>query len=975
MSRVAISIQGARVLLLCLAAGSAPALSPRLSIHQYHHAAWIEHAGQPLPAVESFAQGGDGYLWLLTTAGRLRFDGVRFSSWALPTAGQLPSARARRVVAGRDGAVWLETEAGLYRVHHGRVRHYAFDWARARIAALLDDASGAVWMAVESPEGTYVQTLAPDTGAIRRFGPADGLPERILAMEPDRGAFWLGLDNSLCRWIPGARATCYPVAGAVVSLAPDGPDAVYAATSSSIYRLSGGRVTAVVPVLPLSTIMRRLLLDRDGVLWVGASGGLLRVHGGKVETFTRRDGLSGEFLHALLQDSEGDIWVATNNGIDRFRNPRVQHVTTLDGLSAEVTTAVKAARDGAVWVGTYGNGLNRIQDDKVTVFSTADGLPDKTIGAIEEDRAGRLWVAGGAAIAFLDGARFVPIATPPSMLAVNALAADARGALWAAAGALWRISDGVAQSVPTGELNDIFRVFPTRAGALWLGLFAHGVRTLSAPGTVVSPPVAGLGPDSATPRHIGEDRSGAIWVSMGSTLNRIRNGKVTTWGPAQGLAAGEIYGATLDRNGNAWLATAAAVVRVPLADLDRSPDGDPQPARFTRYDENDGVRPAVRGAMSSPRITTAADGRIWFCERDGVGILDPDLLTGNPVAPPVVIEQLTADGVPLSDAEPRFRGRQLRITYTATSLMAPERVRFRYRLEPAADWIDAEGRREMTFVDLAPGSYRFRVTACNLDAVCNETGAAVDFRVMPLYYQTIWFKLSAALAVGGLIWGSFRLRMRRVDARYRLVAQERARLTREIHDSLLQGFAGVALQLHAASRQFSSHPDLSKERLDRALEQADQSLREARQMLLDMRLPILEGRSLAEAIGEVGGNATRGTSIAFHLKSRGKEKPLPYPAQAALFLIGREAIFNAVNHAQPGRINVQIVSTDRECRLSVQDDGIGFDLEAAKRKPGHLGVQGMAERARETGALFRIDTRPGCGARVEVVVPRKRSAM
>jgi signal transduction histidine kinase len=217
--------------------------------------------------------------------------------------------------------------------------------------------------------------------------------------------------------------------------------------------------------------------------------------------------------------------------------------------------------------------------------------------------------------------------------------------------------------------------------------------------------------------------------------------------------------------------------------------------------------------------------------------------------------------------------------------------------------------------------------------------------------------------------------MRRVDARYRLVVRERARLTREIHDSLLQGFAGVVFQLDAASRQFSSHPELSKERLDRALEQADQSLREARQMLLDMRLPILEGRTLAEALAEVGEKATSGRSTGFSLKCRGKEKPLPYPALAALFLIGREAIFNAVTHAQASRISVQIASTERECRLSVEDDGCGFDLDAARRKSGHLGVRGMAERARDAGARFEIDSRPGGGTRVEVVVPRKRSAM
>jgi signal transduction histidine kinase len=244
---------------------------------------------------------------------------------------------------------------------------------------------------------------------------------------------------------------------------------------------------------------------------------------------------------------------------------------------------------------------------------------------------------------------------------------------------------------------------------------------------------------------------------------------------------------------------------------------------------------------------------------------------------------------------------------------------------------------------------------------------------MPFFYQTFWFKLVLLAAGCACVWGAYKLRLRQVVTRMKLVAQERARITREIHDSLLQGFAGVVLQLDVASRQFSSDPAKSKERLDRAIDQADRSLAEARQMLLNLRLPMLEDRTLAEALAEVGENATRATSIAFHLRTRGDKRVLPYSTQALLFLIGREAITNAVNHAKPTQITVHITSDDKRARLLVQDDGIGFDIEAAKRKAGHLGVQGMTERARDARAELRIDTAPGKGARIEVVVPRGKA--
>jgi signal transduction histidine kinase/ligand-binding sensor domain-containing protein len=962
---------GRVVLCLCLAAAPSAALSPDLSIRQYLHDSWTDNAGQPLRSVQYFAQTANGYLWLATAGDHLRFDGLRFSDWPLEEGQRLPSTYPRGLLAASDGSVWVAAEAGLSRVKGGRVTEYAFDLSRAGLSGLFEDPSGAVWMGADTPDGSAIHVIA-SSGEPRRYGPADGLPPRVLAIARDGEELWLGLPGAVCRWRPGAPAACRTVQGSVESLAPAAPGEVFAATPSAIYRVTPARIEAALPRLAEAAILPgRLIVDRDGNVWAGTSGGLLRLRNRTAEMFTRQDRLSGESIGDILEDAEGNIWVATNNGIDRFRNPRVLHFSRAEGLSGEIVTTVKATRDGSVWAGTLGAGLNRIRGGTVTRYSAAEGLPARTISALEEDGAGRLWVATGPAVARFTEGRFVKVAAPPLMQPVYALSADGSGRIWAAAATLWRIGEDAAEPVDAGQPADIFRVFPAREGSLWLGSYAKGVAILagSRGGATALPGIA-----PGAPRQICEDSAGSMWVAAGSTLNRVRKGHVTTWGPQQGLSAGEINGVTVDRAGDVWISAADAVLRVALADLSSSPDGHPRAARFHRYDARDGLRPAERGGMPSPRITAAADGRIWVCERDGLAILDPKLLRPNRVPPPVVIEQLSIDGAVLRDEAPRFRGRQLRIVYTANSLMAPERVRFKYRLDPGPDaWTEAENRREVTFVNLPPGDYRFRVSACNLDGACNEAGAAAAFRVMPHFWQTIWFNLAAAAALAGMVWGGYRFRMRQVVRRFHLVAQERARVTREIHDSLLQGFAGVVLQLDAASRQFATNPTASKDRLDRALDQADQSLREARHMLLDMRLPILEDRTLVEALSEVGENAVRGAGIAFHVRARGAEKPLPYPAQAALFLIGREAITNAVNHARAGRITVHVVSGEKSCRLSVEDDGVGFDVEAAKRKAGHLGVQGMTERAREAGAELRIESAPGQGSRIEVVVPLSRA--
>ena len=196
-------------------------------------------------------------------------------------------------------------------------------------------------------------------------------------------------------------------------------------------------------------------------------------------------------------------------------------------------------------------------------------------------------------------------------------------------------------------------------------------------------------------------------------------------------------------------------------------------------------------------------------------------------------------------------------------------------------------------------------------------------------------------------------------------------MTRELHDSLLQGFSGVVYQLEAASRLFESDPEVSKRRLDHAIGQADQSLREARCAIMAMHLPELENATLAEALSAAGARAVEGASVAFHLAVKGQARQLPYEVQATLYLVGREAIVNAVNHSGGRKIAAQLVYSARSVALSVQDDGVGFDLETAKAKKDHRGMTGMTERAKHIGATLTVVSAHGQGTRIEIAAPLK----
>ena len=461
-------------------------------------------------------------------------------------------------------------------------------------------------------------------------------------------------------------------------------------------------------------------------------------------------------------------------------------------------------------------------------------------------------------------------------------------------------------------------------------------------------------------------------VGTGSGLSRFCGGNWTTWSARQGLPEGGVRGILEDGRGGLWLVTGAAVLRLPAAAMNCS--GPPQSLAFTTYGLAEGLRLA-RAGRQGPRIAKSRDGRLWVSTEDGVAVIDPGRIRANPAPPPVVIEQLLADGRPIdtgSASKIRFRGRQVQITYTGLSLTAPERVRFRYRLDGLErDWTDAGTRRYVAYVNLPPAAYTFRVLACNSEGVWNTTGASLAFQIAPYFYQSKWFAALCAGTAALLIWGGYRVRMRRLVIRLRLIAGERARMTRELHDSLLQGFSGVVYQMEAASRLYASNPEAGKQRLDRAIDQADRSLSEARRAIMSMPLQELEHATLPEALSNFGSRATEGFPSAFHLTLQGHVRQLPYEVQANLYMIGREAIYNAVNHADARRIAVELVYSARGARLSVEDDGIGFDLEAAMAKTDHRGVIGMQERAKHIGAVLTIHSAPGRGTRIEMTAPLK----
>lgn len=919
----------------------AQALDPKLSLTQYIHSDWTENEGRPMPGVNTLAQTADGYLWLGTWRGLWRFDGLRFTKWT-PPAGERAIDGIFALSPSPTGGLWVGTNHGLARLEQGRLADFSgrFGLTARLVKALWQEPGGGLWI-------SGIQMAGPSLSFVQ---------EKAAEVLPREEILWLSGE--------GRNKILAGASGAVFACSTDGGTQICereAGESQELALLRNARTT---------------LRDRDGNLWIGTLGhGVYLVRNGRVEHFTRSDGLSNDFVEALLEDREGNIWAGTGNGLDRFRNPQVARWSTAEGLTGDLVTLVCASRNGDVWVSSTYGGLDRIRNGRVQHTPFVSGSADP-ITSLFEDLNQTLWIGTTHGVLRVEGehAHKVPVTGGTPANWVFAMAQDGKSTMWMAdvTHGLVKLEHGsiVPALIPGLARDPIYQLATTRAGGVWLGFLDGGVAVWDGKAVRRFDSRSGLSPGRV--QAIFEDRAGNVWVGTSEGLSRYGAGAWTTWNEAEGAPAGGVSGVIEDLAGRIWLLTLEGIAFASDGALQASTPGHPAPLALTTFGPTDNIRMRMVPGRLNPRLALAADGRIWFGTKDGLAVLDPSATRRNPVAPAVAIEDLVVDERRVRlPARQEVRGRSVELEYTALSLSTPETVRFRYMLEPVnRSWVDAGVTRRMAFAGLSPGQYQFRVTACNSDGVWNPGGASVSFVIEPRFYQTWWFAGAVASSFGLLVYLLHRGRVRLVRRHFQLVLQERTRLARDMHDTVLQGFAGVIYQLEAAARQMTSAPEVGRQRLAKALEEADRSLSDARHMLSSLRLSALEEATLPEALRSAGAKIVSSLGIRFEFTQQGRERELPYEIQANLYIIAREAMSNAANHAQADRISVVLTYSADAVSVSVQDTGKGFDPNAPESRHDHWGLAGMRERARQMGGELTIRSTQGGGTSVEITVDR-----
>ena len=951
---------------------------PSAADSAYALTVWSAETGASPGDVFAITEDRDGYLWLGTQTGLVRFDGFKFVTWAQPDGTPVPGP-VLAVTGARDGSVWVGGSAGVFRVSGAAVHQISKEPGfEGTASALIEDRRGAIWVGNRRGLFRYAD------GKWTRITEADGYRGReVFSLHEDQsGRLWVGSSFGVFR----SRDNVFELLDArsdnVQSFAEDDSGAMWVTDSAVILRRFQSPANATyAPDIRLPTSAWKLLHDSRGHMWVAAlGGGLLHLDnagqpGAVVRRFDYERRMTGS-TRSLYEDREGNIWVGLRGGLLRLSQAVFRTDIPLDGLTQDGVRTIAVSGDGSVWVATSHN-VNRFAEGKRTTYQLPQTLN------LYSDPQGVMWASTSEGLWRFANGEFHKEPVPGSINwgRVLSLVSASTGTLWLCSSLTGVMAwDGKSLTAPTDQKDLTERacatLFRDRRGRVWVGFGAGGGggAALYENGRLRSIDSRdGLTPGSIV--AVSEDSSGSVWLATASGLNRYKDGRITAITSPQAPLIELLPTMVEDADGFLWVGTksGSGMLRIHLPEVDKLVANPAAPLEYAVYDSTDGLSQSALSWRNGVTGVRGGDGRLWFATGLGLAIYDPSTRLRPRRAAAPQLEGVVADGRRLAVgrelALPHGTS-TLRLEYGAISLSGASKLRFRYMLEELHDdWVMAGSAREAVFNDLPSGDYRFRVAA-TYEGPWTESQTAV-FSVAPPYYRTGWFLASAVAAALSLLIAAWWLRLRSLRNQYALVFKERARLSREIHDTLLQSLAAIGVELETIATELDPAQGHARDGLRRLRRQVGHSLREARESILDLRRNPMKRRGLVQSLTDLAEDTTR-TGVATDFALEGHLNGGSDELDVQLFRIAQEAVGNARRHGHATQVRLTLRAEADRVVLRVEDNGQGFTPDLTNRAPSvgeHLGLLSMRERAERLRGQLAIVSVPEQGTTVEATVP------
>jgi signal transduction histidine kinase/ligand-binding sensor domain-containing protein len=941
------------------------------------HQSWSTENGLPQNSVHQIFQSRDGYIWIATEGGIARFNGIDFKVFNHENTPSLISDDICCFAQDSAGSLWIGTADSLLQYSAGIFRRFFVTdgLPSGGITSLATGDNGALLIlsgnAITSFDGKSFSALPL---------PASAIPSAMVTV--DDGSTWIASTSGIFQYQHGQINS--------QSLNPNPPitniegigvlpgHGLWLRTGTSLTLLQNGHQRTLQGGRDIpATRIQSVLAGSHGDLWIGTNKGLFELD--QTSNHPQLQAVLGtSSILSTFQDGEGDIWVGTETGgLDILRQ---QNFRTVPGLSDHVITAIAQASGSAMWVGTNGDGLDRWQAGVTQHFSTSKGLLSDIILTLAPGANDSIWVGTPDGLNHLEGAKVQTYTSADGLPddLIRSLLVDNDGSLWIGTRrglAHWQNNRFATFTRADGLGSDLIGTLlqshsPNSPHDLWIGTL-NGLSRLRDGKITTFTTKDGLSGDIIT--SLAEYPQGTLWIGT-------KGDGLSVWSP-KGFTSlhrddlpQDVDSILEDGRGNLWLSSTRGITRVSASSLiacGSSPNCNPHP---TSYGRTDGMPTEEASAIGHPAALKTAQGLLWFATRKGVAVTDPNHLTENHTAPPVVMERFTVDDIelPLSASGQSISSghNSFAFQYAGLSYLAPSKVRYRYILEGLdKQWTEAGSRRIAYYTNLPPRRYRFRVQAANDDGTWNEAGAQIAFYVRPPFYRRIWFLLLVIFLLAALVILLYRLRVRRLQSEFQAVLAERNRVAREIHDTLAQSFVGVSVQLELTAQLLAqSQITAAGEQIDRTREYVREGLAEARSSIWNLRAGTAQ-HALTTRLTRLAEQFTT-QQLAIHLNIGGTYRPLAPAFEDEILRIAQESLTNISRHSNATQASVDLRYHSSRLTLIISDDGRGFHAsDNSLPGKGHFGLQGMRERAAQIHAQLRIESSPGKGTSIKLEAP------